>query len=314
MDFVLSQTEKHRLVQGELADLALYTTLRKRATGEFASILDEFIATETRHAAFWQTTFETNLQAPSWFGKIRNRLILVCVSIFGEAAGYLLLEAVESHGIKQYLDLWQRLPVSHPAREGIKQILTEELHHEDEAATGGERKVDPDTVRNAFLGFNDGSVEILGAVTGLVAALQDPNLIAIAAGTVSVAGAVSMGAGAFLSTHAERELHRLQAAKQQFLLTENQTEKAVSPIKAAVIVAVGYVIGAAVPVAPFFLGAHSPIWSIVLSGSLILLVSAVLSFLSGMDMRRRMILNAAIITLAVLISYAMGSWLDTLTI
>jgi VIT1/CCC1 family predicted Fe2+/Mn2+ transporter len=308
----LSLQQKRRLIQGEYADLELYKSLKAKAKGEFANTLSTFIQTETRHVAFWEQTFKLHLTGPSWLGRLRNLGIRVSVAVFGQAAGYLLLEAVESHGIRQYLDLWKNLTDDTEAKAAIRQILTEELEHEDEVATGGERQVNPELVRNAFLGFNDGSVEILGAVSGLAAALSEPYLVAIAAGTVSVAGAVSMAAGGFLSSHAENELQLLAAAKAEFLNGQkSEQEKLSSPWKAATIVGVGYLIGAAVPVAPFFFGTQNPWWSIGLSGTLILLVSAALSFLSGMNLKRRMVLNAVIITLAVLISYLIGHWLDS---
>lgn len=43
-----------------------------------------------------------------------------------------------------------------------------------------ERRVDPEGVRSVFLGFNDGLVEILGAVSGLFAAFEDAASILMA--------------------------------------------------------------------------------------------------------------------------------------
>jgi undecaprenyl-diphosphatase len=184
---MITSSDKKQLIQGELADLALYQSLRTRAKGEFAQTLDELVKTETRHAAFWKSAFKMEeIDTPGFAGSARNAFIRLNVTLFGEAAGYLFLEAVESHGIKHYLQLWKKME-GDPARDGLRQILTEELEHEDMIATGGERTVDPDLIRNAFLGFNDGSVEILGAVSGLAAALGSPALIA---GTLVGAGAL----------------------------------------------------------------------------------------------------------------------------
>ena len=307
---MIPQSMKKSLLQGELADLALYRALRKRAKGEFAKTLDEFIETEIRHAAFWRGRFGLKEESPGLAGKTRNAMIRAVVAVFGEPAGYLFLEAVETHGIKQYLHLLDRVQ-DDEMRKDLRTILTEEVLHEDEAATGGARTVDPGVIRNAFLGFNDGSVEILGAVSGLVAALSEPKLVAISAVTVSVAGAISMAAGAFLSTHAEQEIEQHQRAKEAFLKEEHVEHPVASPIKASLIVGVCYMIGAAVPVAPFLFGASTAVWSIVLSGSLILLVSAFLAFLSGMGIRKRLFLNGVIITVAVLVSYGIGAWLES---
>lgn len=300
-----------KLLHGELADLALYESLRVRATGRLARTLDAFIATERVHAAFWRDTFGLSETRPNAAGRFRNVLIRVAVRLFGERAAFLMLEAVETHGIQKYLELWEQ--TEDPAlRDGLRRILTDELLHEDEAATGGDRAVDPGVIRNAFLGFNDGSVEILGAVSGLAAALGNPSLVAVAALTVSVAGSVSMAAGAYLSTHSEAELMRMEAAKQSFLAGIARTALPVpSPWRAARVVGAAYLVGAAMPVLPFLLGAHSPLWSIFLSGTLILMVSAVLAFLSGMDVRKRIALNVGVVIAAVLVSYAFGRLADS---
>ena len=67
-----------------------------------------------------------------------------------------------------------------------------------------------------------------------------------------------------------------------------------------------YLAGAMVPVLPVLFGATNAFWSIVAAGLMVIVVSAILSFLSGMDIRRRILLNLLIITLAVSISYVIG--------
>ncbi len=300
---------KKQILQGELADLALYQALRTRAGGDLAKVLDGFIETETRHVAYWRRALhdqETRLGA---LGRLRNGVIRAAVFVFGDRAAFLLLEAVETHGIQQYLALWETT-TDPELREGLRTILTEELLHEDEAATQGERAIRPDAIRNAFLGFNDGSVEILGAVNGLYAALQDPSLVAVSALTVSVAGAVSMAAGAYLGAHAEAELAQKESAKQRFLDQDDRAPIVASPWRAAALVGTAYLVGASVPVLPFLVGATHPWISILCSGALILCVSALLAFLSGMSLARRVTLNMGVIVCSVLISYGIGRLLE----
>ena len=54
-----------------------------------------------------------------------------------------------------------------------------------------ERHINPDKVRNLFLGLNDGLVEILGAVSGFFAAFRSSTAVLAAGFTVAVAGARS---------------------------------------------------------------------------------------------------------------------------
>jgi VIT1/CCC1 family predicted Fe2+/Mn2+ transporter len=54
------------------------------------------------------------------------------------------------------------------------------------------------------------------------------------------------------------------------------------------------------------LGAHEPWWSLAFSGVLILAVSAILAFLSGMSILRRVLLNTGVLFAAVGISSVVG--------
>jgi VIT1/CCC1 family predicted Fe2+/Mn2+ transporter len=67
-----------------------------------------------------------------------------------------------------------------------------------------------------------------------------------------------------------------------------------------------YVIGALVPVLPLLFGAKDALVSVLTAGTMVILVSTILVFLSGMEMKRRIVLNLVIITVAVSVSYAIG--------
>ena len=67
-----------------------------------------------------------------------------------------------------------------------------------------------------------------------------------------------------------------------------------------------YLAGALVPVLPVLGGATTVVPSLLTAGSLIILVSIMVAFLSGMDIKRRVITNLVIIAAAVGISFAIG--------
>jgi VIT1/CCC1 family predicted Fe2+/Mn2+ transporter len=67
-----------------------------------------------------------------------------------------------------------------------------------------------------------------------------------------------------------------------------------------------YVIGALVPVLPVLFGAKDALVSVLTAGTMVILVSTILAFLSGMEMKRRILLNLVIITVAVSVTYAIG--------
>jgi VIT1/CCC1 family predicted Fe2+/Mn2+ transporter len=302
------------LVLDEMADLALYQQFRKHVSQPaLVQLFDRLIAEEKKHVAFWRKKTDN---PPATLGFLRTAKV-ASLSLFGAVFGtpgiLLVVEAIEVHGIRKYLNLWSSAPES-SVRADVMAILKDELQHEDHMITlVAGRSVRPEVIRNAFLGFNDGSVEILGAVSGFAAAFRDTTHVLIAGFTVAMAGALSMAVGAFMATSAEREVAALDELRARALSIKKEEEEAgslASPLKAACIVGVTYLVGALVPILPFLFGARNALPSILLSGVLILTVSATLAFLSGMRVRRRLLINGGLIAFAVLVSTLFGMVLE----
>ena len=184
----------------------------------------------------------------------------------------------------------------------------DEFKHEDLLVTElTKRKINPERIRNIFLGLNDGLVEILGAVSGFFGVFGSARLVLVAALTTAVAGALSMAAGSFLALNSEKEVKMTEIARKIFLEEESDvTPMEESPLRSAVMVGVAYITGALVPVLPVLVGAKDALFSLLTAGLMVILVSTILSFLSGMDIKRRIVLNLVIITVAVSVSYAIG--------
>ena len=84
------------------------------------------------------------------------------------------------------------------------------------------------------------------------------------------------------------------------------------PFGSAVLVGGSYFLGALVPVLPVLLGAKTAMLSLMTAGGIVVLVSTLLAFLSGMDVTKRIALNLVIITIAVGVTYAIGIAAKTL--
>ena len=65
-------------------------------------------------------------------------------------------------------------------------------------------------------------------------------------------------------------------------------------------------IGAMIPILPVLIGAKSVFISIIASGAIIVFVSFFVAFISGMNIKRRVITNVVIIAMAVVVTYTMG--------
>ena len=302
-----TRTIARTLILDELFDLSLYRALQPLTAGASRAVLEELAVIEVRHLAFWQKFFGLELNELDWGRRIKLQTILLVCRLFGDPAIHLALEAIEVHGVRKYLALWTQ--VKHePLGGAIRSILEDEFKHEDTVvAQLIDRKINPEMVRNIFLGFNDGLVEILGAVSGFFGAFGNPVTVLIAASTTAVAGALSMGAGAYAALNSEQEVRATETARKQFLGAETASEMEEAPSGSALVVGGSYFLGAMVPVLPVFFGAQSAVFSVVAGGSVIILVSTLLAFLSGMDIKQRILTNLVIIFAAVGVTFLIGT-------
>jgi vacuolar iron transporter family protein len=304
------------LVLDEVFDLALYEALRNITHGRLREILDELIRVEANHIAFWQHFFDLHLTTLDFPRRVKLRLVTLVCRLFGPSAIHLVLEAIEVYGVRKYLAVW-RTYKDQPIGEAVKGILIDEFKHEDTIVTQmAERKINPAKIRNIFLGLNDGLVEILGAVSGFFAAFGDSVTVLIAGSTTAVAGALSMAAGAYVALGSEQEVRATEEDKQRFITQAGEAdpgmpqscviESDLKPISSSLIVGGSYLAGAFVPVLPVLFGARTTLASVLTAGTVMILVSMVLAFLSGMDVKKRIIINLVIMAAAVAVTYAIG--------
>jgi predicted membrane protein (TIGR00267 family) len=273
------------------------------ATGVDARLGRRLVLDEIFDLSLYRALHEV---APPDLRRTLETLIVAACRLFGAPAIHLVLEAIEVHGVKKYLDVWQRYGDG-PLGAAVREVLEDEFKHEDAVVMGdADVRVNPERVRNVFLGLNDGLVEILGAVSGFFAAFNSTVAVVTAGFTVGVAGALSMAAGAYIGANSEAELRETEDARRRFLGETVTTEAAESPLGAAAIVGIGYFVGAVVPVLPVVFGARTVVPTVITGGAMIIAVSAIVAFISGMNVRRRIALNLVITGLAVIVTYVLG--------
>jgi vacuolar iron transporter family protein len=296
-----------QLILEELFDLSLYRRLRQISGPELQKVLSELIPVEAGHYTFWQEFFDLRIPTLDTLRKIKLQLIVLVCRIFGDAIVDLILEAIEVYGIRKYLNAWERYK-DEPLGQAVRGILEDEFKHEDEVVTRLKKRIiNPDRVRNIFLGINDGMVEILGAVSGFFASFGQNSLVMVAGLTTAVAGALSMAVGAYGAISSEYEVRTTQEEKSHFLGEgAGRGSHNESAIRSGVVVGLSYFFGASFPLVPVFFGAKSPVPSILTGGSMILIVSVTVAFLSGMDVKRRALTNLVLIAIAVGVTYLIG--------
>lgn len=304
----MEQNLGKQLVLDELFDLTLYKKIREIVSDDLTPLFDQLIPTETRHLKFWQDFFSVDINELDFRRKLKLAVLTSVARIFGNLGTHLVLEAIEVYGVRKYITVWNKYKGT-PTGEAVRKILEDEFQHEDEiVSSASERLIHPERVRDIFLGLNDGLVEILGAVSGFFAALSSIPAVIAASAAVAVAGSISMAAGAYGAMNSEKEVERVEAAKREFIDGKVAEAKAgsSSAAESASVVGVSYFFGALVPVLPVLLGAANIFWSLGFAAIVMVFISTVIAFLSGMRMRRRIVTNLVTLLIAVGITYAVG--------
>ena len=134
---------------------------------------------------------------------------------------------------------------------------------------------DANTVRAGVFGVQDGIVSTFGLVMGVAGAQVSPETVLIAGIAGEFSGAVSMGAGEYVSVKVQREL--LEARGDGYAENGN-----VSPHRAAIANSGLFVLGAAFPLLPFIVlvGLPAVVLSSVLSVTALFAAGALLTRLT----------------------------------
>jgi VIT1/CCC1 family predicted Fe2+/Mn2+ transporter len=295
------------LVLDELLDLSLYRALEPAAGPGVRKTLAELADAEVRHLEFWQQLFGLRRERLDLRRRLKLRLLTLLGRLGGDFTIQLILEAIEVYGVRKYLALWEASRDG-PLGQAIRGILEEELAHEDRLVSAlAERRLNPRRIRDIFLGLNDGLVEMVGAVSGFFAALRDPVSILMATAATAVAGALSMGAGAWVAASSEQEVARTEDRRRRFLGQPVDALRVDRPWISALLVGVSYLAGALVPVLPVLSGVTGLMVPVLVGAGVAAAVSLVLAFLSGMSMARRVGLNLALLGAAVVVTYLIGT-------
>jgi VIT1/CCC1 family predicted Fe2+/Mn2+ transporter len=133
---------------------------------------------------------------------------------------------------------------------------------------------DANTVRAGVFGVQDGIVSTFGLVMGVAGAQVSPEAVLIAGVAGAVSGAVSMGAGEYVSVKVQREMLTARGAVED--------DGNVSPHRAAFANSGLFVLGAAFPLAPFLVlvGLPAVVTSSVLSIVALFVTGALLTRLT----------------------------------
>lgn len=303
----------------ELNDYRLYKELAKKSKREDLRRTLEHIANmEKGHSMFWKSFLERRgEELPKEKERLFHRAVIFLGNFLNPLLLISLLELGESNAYVKYYSFLKKKgkDLSEEELERLRGIVLDELSHESTFREEIE-KLGLSSVRDMVLGMNDGLVELLGVVAGLSAVYRDEPIVVGASGiVVGIAGAISMGVGAFISVRSQRQVNESLLEKEKII--SELTGKAMrdvnsgreSEIRSALFTGLSYLIGVVFPVLPFFLAPNSLValsLSLVLAFLFLTLVGSFIALVSGISVRKKvleMILSALFAAGA---SYAVG--------
>jgi len=184
-----------RYLADERAEAAVYRDLASRRQGEEREILLALSDAERRHEEHWMTLLGDQAGRPLR-GDLRTRMLGWLARRFGSVFVLALAQRAEA-----------RSPYADDA-DATPQMAADEQVHEEVvralAARGRQRL--SGTFRAAVFGANDGLVSNLALVLGVSASGVPTQVVLLTGISGLLAGALSMGAGEYVSVRSQREL------------------------------------------------------------------------------------------------------------
>ncbi len=184
-----------RYLADERAEGAVYRDLAGRRDGEERDILLALADAERRHEQHWLDLLGDDLGRPLR-GDLRTRVLGLLARRFGSVFVLALAQRAEA-----------RSPYESDADATPAMAADERIHEEvvRGLAARGRNRISG-TFRAAVFGANDGLVSNLALVAGISASGAGSTTVLLTGVAGLLAGALSMGAGEFVSVRSQREL------------------------------------------------------------------------------------------------------------
>lgn len=182
----------------ERAEYKIYKRLAETRNGEEREILLELAEAEKRHAEHWRTLLGDNVGKPL-HPSFRSLLLGFLARWFGFVFALALIQVSEERATKRGAIENNGATAAMAADEAVHAEVIRSL------ATRGRNSMSG-TFRAAVFGANDGLVSNLALVLGVAAANVSNSTVLLTGFSGLLAGALSMGAGEWVSVRSQREL------------------------------------------------------------------------------------------------------------
>lgn len=265
----------------EITEYNIYSELAKLSKNtKNKSVLQEIANQELQHYNFWKSITKKEAKPNKY--RIKKHIFLA--KLFGLSFSLRLMEMGEDTASKFYASLKGKYP-------DIQKIENEEIQHEQKLIS-----LLNDTRLNyagsIVLGLNDALVEFTGTLAGLTFAFNNNLIVGTTGLVMGIAASMSMAASGYLSSREEEDVN-----------------KNINPITAAIYTGVSYLITVSILVLPYLIY-DSPIVAISLMLlSTILIIAGYTYYISvakGISFKKRFFQMAMISLGVAAISYGIG--------
>ncbi|KQO65246.1 hypothetical protein ASF23_00665 [Curtobacterium sp. Leaf261] len=184
-----------RYLADERAEESVYRNLAGRRDGEEQDILLSLADAEGRHQQHWIDLLGDDVGRPL-AGDVRTRVLAGLAKRFGSVFVLALMQRAED-----------RSPYASDSDASAAMAADERIHGEvvRGLANRGRLRLSG-TFRAAIFGANDGLVSNLALIIGISASGADRHIVLLSGIAGLLAGALSMGAGEYVSVRSQREL------------------------------------------------------------------------------------------------------------
>jgi VIT1/CCC1 family predicted Fe2+/Mn2+ transporter len=190
-----------------------YQRLIKKAIDErIKKLLTEISASEDIDAESWSQKIEELSNGDRKYGRVSflNQKVGLMMGILGTRGFFEWAIIAEDEAIEELAIQASNIADLTTSEEWTRVASDERLHIErmkkDVLGMEGWEMGGSGGIRDVIFGANDGLVSILALVAGVYGAITESHPILIAGIAGAVAGAISMGAGAYLSAKSEKEV------------------------------------------------------------------------------------------------------------
>ncbi len=207
-----------KIFNKESLHYSIYSKLAKHEKDrEFRARLNNLVRLEKKHLGVWEDILRFYNKNPVQKRySLYPNLFLLLRFFLGKSITASTLELYEASSAADFLNVINIVPSQ--KLDGVVAAITDELYNEKLRSESQTEKGILSHVREIVFGMNDGLVEVLASVAGIVGIYKSNIVAALAGLIIGISGTLSMSVGAYLSSRSEKDVSLSESMRLQLEL------------------------------------------------------------------------------------------------